>query len=137
MNWPCLVLAAVTVATPVPLRKLEPLHAALPPGASAVISAAGNNVPCWDSPAALSAFTNAFRANDRPAMALDIANDAILLEEGTRVRALGVQGALGGVIRLKLVDGSHAGAICYEQSVLRIYAHVKAAKKPRTPSRRQ
>lgn len=135
MNWACVLLAAVTVATPVPLRKMQPLRPALPPGASAAVSAAGNNVPCWDSPAALSAFTNAFRANDRAAMALDIANDAILLEEGTHVRALGVQGALAGVIRLKLLDGAHAGAICYEQSVLRIYSRIRPARKPRTPSR--
>ena len=132
MNLACLLLAIVTVATPVPLRKLQPFRAALPPGATAVVSAAGNNVPCWDSPAALSAFTNAFRANDRTAMALDIANDAVLLEEGTHVRALGVQGALAGVLRLKLLDGSHARTICYEQSVLRIYAGVRVAKKPRT-----
>lgn len=72
---------------------------------------------------------NSYRANDRAAMALDIANNAVLLEEGTRVRSMGTQGALGGVLRLRLLSGSHAGATCYEQSVLQIYSRVRAPKR--------
>lgn len=130
VSWLGLVLAVYTVvATPVPLKRLQHFAPALPPGATAVVSAAGENVPCWDSPASLSSFTNSYRANDRPAMALDIANNALLLEEGTRVKSLGTQGALGGVLRIKLLSGGHAGATCYEQSVLQIYSRVRAPKR--------
>lgn len=130
MNWFALTLAAYTViATPVPLKRLQHFAPALRPGATAVVSSAGNNVPCWDSPAALTSFTNSWRAGDRPAMALDVANNALLLEEGTKVRALGLHGLLGGVLRLKLLDGDHAGAVCYEQSVLQIYAKIRTPKR--------
>lgn len=111
------------------LAVLQHVSPALPAGATAVVSAAGENVPCFDSPASLSSFMNSYRANDRAAMALDIANNAVLLEEGTRVRSMGTQGALGGVLRLRLLSGSHAGATCYEQSVLQIYSRVRAPKR--------
>lgn len=123
------LVAVLTIATPVPLGRAGHVTAALPTGATAVVAAAGNNVPCWDSPASLSAFTNAFRANDRASVAMDIANNAVLLAEGDTVKSLGTQGLLGGITRLKILSGEHAGTACYEHAVLQIYRSIKSPKR--------
>lgn len=123
-----LVLGVLTYATPIPLKNAKHVAAYLPAGATARISARGNNVPCWESPQSLTAFERAYQTGDQSTIALEVAQNAFLLREGQRVRGLNVQGLLGTVTRLKIVDGDHAGETCYEPSSLNIYTGVKKHK---------
>ncbi|MDP9017651.1 MAG: hypothetical protein M3N19_04970 [Candidatus Eremiobacteraeota bacterium] len=125
MNVMSLLLAAYTLASPVPLKHATHVTVPLPAGATAKISEQGNNVPCWDSPAALSAFLLAYKTGDQSAVAMHVANDSVMLEEGVKVKSLGTQGLLGQIVRLKLLDGENAGIVCYEPSSLQIYTGIK------------
>lgn len=127
MNWIALLLSLTTFATPVPPNRLAHMRLALPPGATAHISAVGNNVPCWDSPASLTAFTRAYQGGDQSSVAMYAANNSFFLEEGTRVRSLGTLGLLGQITHLKILDGGHASATCYVHSSLRLYSGIKKA----------
>jgi hypothetical protein len=127
MNWIAVLLSLTTFATPVPPNRLPHMSPALPPGATARIAAAGNNIPCWDSPASLTAFTQAYQTGDQAGVAMYAANNSFFLEEGTRVKSLGTQGLLGQITRLKMLDGDHASATCYVHSSLRLYSGIKRA----------
>ena len=116
-------------ATPLPLSKQPSIPSALPVGAAAAISAQGNNVPCWDSSQALTQFLEAERAGDKTAVEMQVADHALFLTEGDRVRALSRSGLLHQILKLKLVSGDHAGAACFEPAALAIYAHIKRVKK--------
>ena len=131
MNWTALLAATTIFVSPVPPNHLKHIAAALPAGATARISAAGNNFPCWDSPASLTAFTQAYQSGNQSAVAMDVADNSFFLEEGMRVKSLGTQGLLGQITRLKILEGDHANETCYVHSSLRLYAAIKlpAAKK--------
>ncbi len=121
MIWTAVLLATTTTfMTPTPPSHLKHVAAALPPGATARIGASGN-IPCWDSPASLTAFTRAYQNGDRAAVELYAANNSFFLEEGTRVKSLGTQGVLGQITRLKILDGDHAAATCFVHSSLHLY----------------
>ena len=138
MMWIAVLLTVYAYATPIPptpvpalrpsFNHIRHLVPGLPPGASARISAQGNSIPCWDSPAALTAFTQAYQSTNQAAERLQAANDSFFLEEGDRVRSLATQGMLGQITRLKMLGGDHAGAVCYIQSPLKIYRSIKLAK---------
>lgn len=122
MIWTAVLLATTAAfMTPTPPNHLKHVGAALPPGATARIAASGHNIPCWDSPASLTAFTRAYQSGDQSTVEMYAANNSFFLEEGTRVKSLGTQGLLGQITRLKILDGDHAGASCYEHSSLRLY----------------
>ncbi|GAC1657858.1 MAG: hypothetical protein NVS9B12_10180 [Vulcanimicrobiaceae bacterium] len=135
LMWIPLVLAALAFATPVPpspvpagppaFKHLSHVHPALVPGATARVGERGNNIPCWDSPTSLTAFTQAYRSGDRATLAMQVASDSFLLEEGTRVRAIATQGMLGQILRLRMLDGEHAGTVCYIQASLKLYTAIQ------------
>ncbi|MDQ6929055.1 MAG: hypothetical protein M3126_00120 [Candidatus Eremiobacteraeota bacterium] len=136
MSLALVLFTLFAYATPVPpvvvrhtvsFRHIAPVKPALAVGASARIGPQGENIPCWDSPAALTAFTQAYQTQDRAAMALQVASDSFFLEEGTRVKALSTQGMLGHILRLKVLDGHRAGTVCYVSATLKIYTRVKRA----------
>ncbi|MFN2529032.1 MAG: hypothetical protein ABR584_10000 [Candidatus Baltobacteraceae bacterium] len=129
MNWTAVLLATTTAfMTPTPPNLLKHMAAALPAGATARIAAWGNNIPCWDSPASLTAFTRAYQSGDQSTVEMYAADDSFFLEEGVRVKSLGTQGLLGQITRLKILDGDHAGATCYVHSSLRLYGGVKPVR---------
>jgi hypothetical protein len=125
VGWIAVLMSVTIFATPGHPNHLKHLIAALPTGATARIAAAGNNIPCFDSPAALTAFTQAYQTGDQGSVAMYVASDSFFLEEGTRVKSLGTQGLLGQITRLKILDGDHAGATCYVNSSLRLYNRIK------------
>lgn len=128
MNWIPVVLAVYTIATPQPLKNAKHVTAFLPPGATAKISERGNNVPCWTTTEALTAFMRAYQTGDRDTIALQVAQNSVLLATGDRVRGLATLGYLGLVTRLKVLDGDRAGTVCYESSALNIYTAVHRTK---------
>ena len=101
----------------------------MPAGALATISDQGNNIPCWDSTQAVTQFLEAERSGDRTTIEMQVADHALFLTQGDRVRALSSSGLLHQMVKLKLLSGDHAGAVCYEPAALNIYSHIKRMKK--------